>query len=264
MKNKGCIIAAAVGAGLLLLCIGFALLLGGGVWMLTRGAVDASDQYLGLLGQGKIQEAYDSSSTGFREATSYKVFEKYIQGTHLDRYASRTWTSRNVVNDAGTVSGSITLKDGKTFAATIHLVHENDVWRVQRMEIPNISIDLDVPSEAEAAELALERLLAFDQAVKTADFSAFREGCATGFQSEFSPEKLLTTFKPFVDAKADISGIKDLAPVFQSAPGRNAAGALSLEGQYPTAPMVVKFDLQFGPDGGEWKCIAINVSLAPK
>jgi hypothetical protein len=54
--KKGCLIAIA--SALLLIVIIILLAFG-----LTRGAVKAADEFLGLIGSGKIAAAYDSASS---------------------------------------------------------------------------------------------------------------------------------------------------------------------------------------------------------
>ena len=58
-----CVIAGILGIGL---CVGLGVVLVDKIFTLTQPVVDASEQFLVLLGQGNIAEAYASAAEGFR------------------------------------------------------------------------------------------------------------------------------------------------------------------------------------------------------
>ena len=53
----GCGIVGILGLGL---CVALGAVFVGGIFALTRPVVDASEQFLALLGQGRIADAYES------------------------------------------------------------------------------------------------------------------------------------------------------------------------------------------------------------
>src|SRR5258708_38310235 len=90
--KKGCLIAVA--AGLLLIVIIILLAFG-----LTRGAVKAGDQFLGLIGSGKIAAAYKSASPTLKSQQTAKSFEQAVKNLGLTDFASTSWSSRETKND---------------------------------------------------------------------------------------------------------------------------------------------------------------------
>ena len=117
----------------------------------------------------------------------------------------------------------------------------------------------EVPSEKELKKLALDSLLAFNDAIKQDDFTEFREQIATLWQKQVTAEQLKSAFAEFIEKKLDISGIKDLQPTLDPAQ-INSDDLLLLNGFYPTTPVKVRFKLKYIQEEGDWKLVSINVS----
>ena len=132
--KKGWLIGCSVaGVAVLLLCGGFVGLVYYGVTelvALTKPVVDASDGFLGLLGQGKTAEAYASTASGFRAQMSEADFTAAVKKIGLDDYGSASWNSRNINNQEGSVEGTVTSKNGGTTPVAIRLVYEQGAWKV--------------------------------------------------------------------------------------------------------------------------------------
>jgi hypothetical protein len=60
---------------------------------------------------------------------------------------------------------------------------------------------------------------------------------------------------------ADISGIEEVEPVFDSKPAINDDGFLVLKGSYPTQPSKVFFELKYIYEEETWELVGINVNL---
>jgi hypothetical protein len=85
--------------GLAVLVGGVAILGGaiiGLVFWLSGGAVEASDEFLALIGQEKIEEAYQSTATAFRSQQDAATFSATVRGIGLTRYQSASWTNRQI------------------------------------------------------------------------------------------------------------------------------------------------------------------------
>src|SRR5947207_9317814 len=91
----GCGVAATLGVGL---CVGLGVLLVGGIFALTRPVVDASEQFLDLLGQGRFAEAYASSADGFRAQQDEASFTGAVKQLGLTDYSSASWHNRQIEN----------------------------------------------------------------------------------------------------------------------------------------------------------------------
>lgn len=82
--KKRCLIA--IGATLLLFVIIILLAFG-----LTRGAVKAGDEFLGLIGSGKIAAAYENASSTLKSQQSVGSFEQAVKNLGLNDFASVSW-----------------------------------------------------------------------------------------------------------------------------------------------------------------------------
>jgi hypothetical protein len=118
-----------------------------------------------------------------------------------------------------------------------------------------------VPAIETSRRLATETLLSFHRAVRSKSFTAFQvEMLSKAFAEQYSTDKLLETFRPFIEADANLAGIENVEPVFDPAPFVEN-NLLKLQGRFPTSPMLVKFDLDFALEKGAWKLNAMTLSL---
>ena len=151
--KKGCVIVGIVGAVLLLCCGGG---LGTFVFVLvqfTSGAVNAGDEFLAKLGNGQTSEAYQSASQTLRNAQTEAEFTAAVQQRGLDKYQSSLWLNRSVNNDTAELKGTVYNTDGQSQSMTMHLVKEDDVWKVVSFEGSGVSTG--VPATMPPAEAPL-------------------------------------------------------------------------------------------------------------
>jgi hypothetical protein len=121
--KKGCLIAIA--SALLLIVIIILLAFG-----LTRGAVKAADEFLGLIGSGKIAAAYDSASSILKSQQRVGSFEQAVKNLGLTDFASSSWSSRETKNDRARLEGSVKTRSGGKIPLTMELVKESGTWKV--------------------------------------------------------------------------------------------------------------------------------------
>ena len=150
-RSIGCGIAALLGLGL---CTALGALFVGGLFALTRPVVDASEQFLALLGQGKIAEAYASAADGLRARQDEASFAGSVKQLGLTDYASVFWHSRQIENHEGIAEGTVTTKNGATKPVFLRLVREGGKWavvgvRYGGVELVTIKAATLVPAEAE-------------------------------------------------------------------------------------------------------------------
>lgn len=110
------------------------------IFYLTQGQVKASDQFLARISEGRIHEAYQSTASVFRSGVSEEAFAEAINRSGLRGYASSSWHSRSRNNDQATLEGTITTRDGREIPLTMHLIKENDDWKIIGFEIRNAGI----------------------------------------------------------------------------------------------------------------------------
>lgn len=116
-----------------------------------------------------------------------------------------------------------------------------------------------VPNERVLEALVKVTLLTFNDANVTGNYTVFHAKASKPFRQQFTPEKLVETFKDFSQNGIDFDIIAAYKPVYDPAPKVDKDGRLLVEGYFPTEPTRVVYDLEFIPSDGEWKLISINV-----
>jgi hypothetical protein len=144
----GCGAASVLGFGLF---VGLGVVFVVGVFALTRPVVDASEQFLSLLGQGKIAEAYASTADGFRARQDESSFADAVKQLGLTDYSSATWHSRQIDNQEGTTEGTVVTKGGGTKSISIRLVHESGKWAVVGVRFGGVDLGNDLDRRRAAA-----------------------------------------------------------------------------------------------------------------
>lgn len=119
-----------------------------------------------------------------------------------------------------------------------------------------------VPEDAELQEMIKATLLDFNSALQAEDFTSFHAKICKPWQKQTSPESLKTSFQGFIDKDISISDIAALDAEFSPSPevGREVGyKTLKLKGAYKTSPNQTKFELNYIPEGKDWKLSKIVV-----
>jgi hypothetical protein len=102
----------------------------GGIFALTRPVVDASEQFLALIGEGRTMEAYALTAEGFRARQDEASFATAVAELGLTNYASAAWHSRQIDNEDAFAEGTALTKAGEAKPVTVRLVREAGRWAV--------------------------------------------------------------------------------------------------------------------------------------
>jgi hypothetical protein len=108
-------------------------------------------------------------------------------------------------------------------------------------------------------------MLDFNDAIKAADFTDFHSTVSKLWQRQTNPEKMKTSFQTFITGRTDISVISAMDATFTSPAKiekRIGMNMLDVKGEYATSPIRTTFELQYVPEGKEWKLALIKV-VAP-
>lgn len=283
--KKGCLIAAGIGVVFMVL-IGVAV---GVAFYFTGDAATAANEFLGLVGDGKMSEAYQATAPALQKQMDEDEFTEAVKQLGLEDYASASWLSRNV--DAGkgeaTLEGTVKTKSGDEIPLSMTLTKADDKWKVFSFEgkqagakvhkgekgeksekgkkgegTEKASAD-QPPSDQAAKKMAAESVLALNEAVLSKDFQSFYDYIAKTWQKQITPKKLQAAFQSFIDQEIDLSGIKDVESALEDKPALDEDGLLAFSGYYPTKPSRVMFELKYIFENDEWKLISINVNVKP-
>jgi hypothetical protein len=138
--KRGCLAGGVVAGALALLGAGITVFIFA-IFSWTQPVVDGADDFLALLGQGKIAEAYASTADAYRAAQDEASFAAAVKQHGLTEYASATWYNRRLVNSSeGTVQGTVTTKDGGSRAVAMRLVQEQARWKVAGIRCGDIDL----------------------------------------------------------------------------------------------------------------------------
>lgn len=97
----------------------------------TSGITDTVRGQLTALRSGDYVTAYSYTSKDFQNATPFDAFTSFI-----DRYPAlknnkdSTFTSREITNNEGYISGTLEAADGTTTPIKYRLIKENDHWKI--------------------------------------------------------------------------------------------------------------------------------------
>lgn len=250
----------AVGAGLFFF-----------VFAKTAPVVEASDDFLQLLGQGRVAEAYAATSTGFHAQQDEESFAFAVEQLGLTDFTSASWKKRSTNGDEGCVEGNITKKSGNISPATIRLVKEDGEWKIAGVRYGGVDLTAvtkfappQLPDAAELRRLARDTLLDFNIAVKAKDFTPFHAKLAGLWRRAVSAGDLQQTFQEFIDKQVDIGAIADLEPQFDPVPAIDGDGVLVLSGRYELPSGPLGFLLRYGHEVGGWRLIGINLHREAK
>ena len=161
-------------------CVIAIMVAGGGIFAIfaiTQPVVDASEQFLTLVGQDKTKEAYAFTSDAYRARQDEAAFTAAVKQLELTDFASATWNSRNVNNDQGNVAGTVTTRKNASKPIAVTLVREQGQWKIAELRYAGVDLSQvkpappPVPEIAAVRALTLDTLLNFNQAIKAADFT---------------------------------------------------------------------------------------------
>jgi len=261
-------VAIGIGCSVFLL-IGLACagLFGGLAWFgfgMYKETTKAADSFLAQVGSGDVKGAYDSSSATLRQQQTLEQFTSSVKSLGLTEYQSASWTSFNIVNDQGTVEGTMTTKTGGPIPLKVTMIKESGTWRVSGVTSTATGVNVPaepkpLPSDDELKKLATTSLLDFNKSVQKKDFTNFYATLSELWKRQTTPDKLGEAFKDFVAKQINISSITDLTAVFEKKPAIGTDGTLELDGYYPTKPLKVRFALKYTYEHPNWKLMAIRV-----
>jgi hypothetical protein len=119
------------------------------------------------------------------------------------------------------------------------------------------------PSGADLDALVQDSIHQFALSVNARDFSSFHDQIARVWQQQITIDKLNDVFKPFMDAKMDLTVVDHMTPNFDGPPVTADNGVVSVSGSYPTKPSRVLFDLGYVHESAGWKLVNINIRVKP-
>ncbi len=124
----------------ILLVVGGIIVFGAAIFALaffmTADIAKTGEIFIRNLSTGHIEEAYNESSTSFKEVGSVDKFKSFLKEYPiLTQKNSVSFSSRSFHNDSGRLYGTIKDSKGNTLPIKISLVKEKGVWRVSGFQL---------------------------------------------------------------------------------------------------------------------------------
>jgi hypothetical protein len=120
----------------------------------------------------------------------------------------------------------------------------------------------EIPSDDELQDIVKKTMLDFNDALLKEDFEDFHDSISKYWARQTTPDKLKAGFQNLIDGDADMSEIKSMKAEFTKDASIEREGSLRklmTEGEYDTKDIKTKFELQYIPEGKQWKLFGIKV-----
>src|SRR5688572_8651306 len=112
--------------GLVFACIICSVVVGGLALFLTQGVANEADNFMKAIQEERLEDAYALLSPTYQEHITQNSFEDYFSGMEVESWS---FTSRNIENDMGLVSGSAVM-DGNDYMVTFLFVNIDGMWLI--------------------------------------------------------------------------------------------------------------------------------------
>ena len=242
----------------------------------------AGNEFFLEIGESHFQKAYDNTAFAFQARTSFKNFEATTRAMGLTAgTVSCDWTQEVPADREVKLVGEVTAANGATVPVILTVLRERGSWRVFSLHTPGEAgareadpfsllgkggsltqlANREIPSEKTLHKLVLDNLLLFNHGVQKRSFAEFYSKVSLAWRAQLTETQLKEAFKPFIEAKVDISAIRNLTPIFDVPPEINVDGLLLLRGHYDTMPQRTFFSLRFSYEFPFWKLYGVEVQI---
>ena len=111
----------------------------------------------------------------------------------------------------------------------------------------------------QALYLIRSTLLTLNDANRSGNYTVLHDLASPGFQAKNSPADLSQIFADLRKRHVDLFAVALLAPRLSAPPHLEKNGMLRLTGEFPTRPLLIRFDLLFQDVDKQWKLFGISV-----
>lgn len=247
--------------------------------------VQTANTFFANIGQGKIEDAYDSAAFAFKAALTPKAFEAIARDLGLTaKTVSCTWKEPAVHGDEAKLTGTVTGADGAQIPVTVTFIRERGLWRLFALRTPkdhgnafspanncfttvgkgisfNNAATRELPPESVIRRLVEDSLVQFNDAIQRRTFADFYNNISYSWQQQLTLHRLERAFQPFIDKQVNLGPLRGAIPVFDIAPVIDSDGLLIVIGHYPPQPHTVTFSLRYTYELPKWKLLGIDVGM---
>ena len=113
------------------------------VFYITRDLPKTANQFIMEIKNWKYEDAYKYTSSEFQKNVDLESFIQLIENSHIPNNQKINWHSRSIKNWIGDISGNITWQSWSTTPINIQLTKENNLWKIQTINIHSAGIQFD-------------------------------------------------------------------------------------------------------------------------
>lgn len=129
-KKRKFVVAGVIGA-VLIAVVGIGSLL----FVSLGGVKDAARAEIDLLRNGQYSEAWQASSYAIQRKMTEEQFTLATQSVNFPEIEEYSFSSINVSNNVGTLSGKVTFKNGAPGTITVTMYKENEQWKLAGVSV---------------------------------------------------------------------------------------------------------------------------------
>ena len=247
------------------------------------------------IGQGKIHEAYESTSYSFQASLPEKSFESIVRNLNLtEKTLVCEWKPAAAGKDEVKLEGTVTSVDGIKMPISTRLIRERGAWRVFTLHTGkeksaaaaetdtrftligkglsfNDAAAQEPPADRVLRQLVEDDLVMFNDAIQRRSFAEFYNNVSYSWQQQLTLKQLQRAFQGFIDKKVNLGRLRTLTATFDFPPKVDPDGVLLVVGHYPAQPFPepgkpdqtakVHFTLRYTYELPKWKLLGIDVQL---
>lgn len=101
----------------------------------SRGLTQALGEFVALVGQGRIEDAYSSLSPAYQGRVSFKQFKQTLQRTGLRQYRRSRPGKPDIQGDRVILPVTIDLKNGQSQAITVTFLRNGKSWTIEDLGV---------------------------------------------------------------------------------------------------------------------------------
>lgn len=162
------------------------------------------------------------------------------------------------INSNFVLTGPPKVKDG----LTVLNVDGEDLYKVGNDG--KVIISLDVPDLDELRVLVTDDLNLLSDSIIHGDFSEYLSVASRQFQSQFTNEKLVEIYQPFITQEVKLKDWMEGDFILNSEPAIDEDGVLVVSGKYLTSPDSLKFSLSYVFSDSSWKSLGPHITINDK
>ncbi len=103
------------------------------------GMSDPAHEFLASVRANDQQRMEATLSTAFKQATSRQELLQLIERIRLNRNTSAEFSSYNLKNGTGTITGTVTIADSSQYDASFTVTKENEIWKIVGFSLTPVS-----------------------------------------------------------------------------------------------------------------------------